>query len=392
MLGASLINVAVFFITVFLHPGLCAAEDILGYLLISTPNNGKVQYVKVPMNGDLSGQKPQTLIEGLQHPMGLALDHKRKRLLIADPDAVGSPGKILLYQLVVNGGTLSTDGQPPVAVSDNAGSRWVAVDGLGNVFFSNEDKSEILKIPIEKMLTLPSEAEPIYGPSFQQVKEPGGVAVDNFHVFWTNKALGTQSGTVVKGSENITPGTASGGSTTGTAETGDAGAEDNQLVQDMAQAQSFHIRRHSHRHRAKEEPQENPVSEETQNEYIKVLAQNSDKSYGICIALNNVFFTDETPTGHIYGVKKTGGSVATVNSGLVKPRGCVWDGDGTVFVADKGQNAIFSFPGNMHRITQAEVTKVLDVEDPTGLVFLSSASRTWPFTILLLVLTSALIA
>jgi hypothetical protein len=166
MLGASLINVAVFFITVFLHPGLCAAEDILGYLLISTPNSGKVQYVKVPMNGDLSGQKPQTLIEGLQHPMGLALDHKRKRLLIADPDAVGSPGKILLYQLVVNGGTLSTDGQPPVAVSDNAGSRWVAVDGLGNVFFSNEDKSEILKIPIEKMLTLPSEAEPIYGPSF----------------------------------------------------------------------------------------------------------------------------------------------------------------------------------------------------------------------------------
>jgi hypothetical protein len=221
------------------------------------------------------------------------------------------------------------------------------------VFFSDEPNSKILKITMARMVrgnTVPeiiystqnlTQGQPVEGQSDSDngqpglVNHPGGVAVDNFHVFWTNKRMGTKDGTVVKGSE-------------------------------VVKGSGSEIR-----------------------ENLAILAQNSPKSYGVCLALNNVFFTDSEK--HIYGVKKTGGAVTEVSNILKKPRGCVWDGDGTVFVADREQNAIFSFPGNMHRITHADVTKVLDIEDAFGLAFLSSArSRAWSFIALFAALASIL--
>jgi hypothetical protein len=325
MMATSAFNVAIALLVSLLHQGVCS--DLLGYLLISTPRTGEIHYVKLPANGDLSGVKPQVLIkEGLKHPQGLAIDHKRKRLFVADPDVQ----KIYAYSITESGDTLSTDGRQTV-ISDNAESRWVAVDGLGNVFFSDEPKSQIMKITMAKILRGNTSAQAMYtGEELTQVSKPGGVAVDNFHVFWANKRFGTEAGTVVKGSEVI--------DTSG------------------------------------------PLAES-----ISVLASNSAKSYGVCLALNNVFFTDDEK--RIFGVKKTGGSVMEVTDVLKKPRGCVWDGDGTVFVADREQNAIFSFPGNMHRITKADVTKVLDIEDAFGLAFLSGATRAW--SVLALLLTAA---
>lgn len=320
------INVAVVFLVSLLRQGVCG--DLLGFLLISTPQSGKVRYVKVPADGDMSKAQIHTLIDtGLMHPQGLAIDHKRKRLFVADPDVQ----KIYAYQITESGDTLSTDGRQTV-VSEGAESRWVAVDGLGNVFFSDEPKSKIMKITMARMVRGNNVPEVMYsGDNLTQVNHPGGVAVDNFHVFWSNKRYGTKAGTVVKGSEVI--------DTSGTLD-----------------------------------------------ESIAVLASNSPKSYGVCLALNNVFFTDSENS--IFGVKKTGGAVTEVSNVLKKPRGCVWDGDGTVFVADREQGAIFSFPGNMHRITQADLTKVLEVEDAFGLAFLSCSSRPWTFIAVLLTLVA----
>jgi len=298
-------------------------------LLISTPRSGKIQYVKIPTNGDLTGVQPLTLIEkGLMHPQGLAIDHKRKRLFVADPDVQ----KIYAYQITENGNTLSTDGRQTV-ISEKVESRWVAVDGLGNVFFSDEPKSRIMKITMSRILRGNTNAEEVYsGQNLTQVNRPGGVAVDNFHVFWSNKRLGTKSGAIVKGSEVV---------------------DSSSLLENN----------------------------------IAVLAANSPKSYGVCLALNNVFYTDAEK--HIYGVKKTGGEVVEVSSVLQNPRGCVWDGDGTVFVADRTQNAVFSFPGNMHRISHADVKKAFDIEDAFGLAFLSSATRAYSLLLALLVALTA---
>jgi len=322
------INVAVLFLASLLPQG--ASSGLLGYLIISTPRSGKIQYVKLPANGDLSGATPRTLIEtGLKHPQGLAIDHKRKRLFVADPDVQ----KIFAYQIQESGDTLSTDGRQTV-ISEKAESRWVAVDGLGNVFFSDEPKSQILKIDMARILRGNTKAEIIYsGQELSQVSRPGGVAVDNFHVFWSNKRFGTKAGAIVKGSEVL---------------------DTSSLLENN----------------------------------IAVLAANTPKSYGVCLALNNVFFTDSEK--HIYGVKKSGGPVVEVSSVLKSPRGCVWDGDGTVFVADRAQGAVFSFPGNMHRITGADVTKAFDIEDAFGLAFLSSATRACSLFALLVSLAAAL--
>ena len=41
------------------------------------------------------------------------------------------------------------------------------------------------------------------GTDTSSVSAPGGIAVDNFHAFWTNKAVGTEAGSVVRGYEAL---------------------------------------------------------------------------------------------------------------------------------------------------------------------------------------------
>lgn len=290
--------------------------DGAGWLFVSAPRNGKVSVVKLPDGNDFNGMIPATLIDsGLAHPQGLAIDQKRKRLYVADPDVQ----KIYAYNLVMGRDSVRTDGAPMV-VSKQAESRWVALDGVGNVFFSDEPNSLILKVPAEKALRGDPTPEVVYnGTSTTAVNQPGGLAVDNFHVYWTNKHFGQEVGSVIKGSENP------GGSQT-----------------------------------------------------VSVLARNLVKSYGVCLSLGNIYYT--APETKLYGVKKTGGEVIEVSNGLKFPRGCAYDGDGTVYVADRGNNAVYAFAGNMPTITNAQLTKAFDAEDAFGLaVAMGAAGRRQPF-------------
>lgn len=278
-----------------------------GFLLVSAPKSQKISWVRLPDgDNDYTRGRPVTLIDtGLQHPQGIAVDQVRKRLYVTDPDVQ----KIYSYQLIIKGDQMTTDGRQTV-ISHDVESRWVAVDGAGNVFFSDEPRNLILKVPVAKALRGEQEPEVVYnGASVTEVNEPGGVAVDNFNVFWTNKHFGTKAGSVVRGSE--TP-----------------------------EATKPH-------------------------DTVSIVAQNVAKSYGVCLALDNIYYTDSTK--FLYGVKKNGGEAAKVSETLKHPRGCAWDGDGTVFVADRGQNAIYAFAGNMHALGHAELTKAYEVEDAFGL-------------------------
>jgi len=286
-----------------------------GFLVISAPRNSRISWVRLPEDGNVDKQQPMTLIdEGLHHPQGIAVDQKRKRLFVADPDVQ----KIYSYQLSIDGDTLSTYG-PQTVVSRTAESRWVAVDGVGNLFFSDEPQNLILRVPADKVLRGDPTPEVVYnGNTLTEVNQPGGVAVDNLHVYWTNKHFGMQAGSVVRASEFP-----------------DSGAIN-------APAKS-----------------------------ISVLARNTVKSYGVCLALGNVYYTNSEKS--VFGVKKTGGPVAEVTSRLTHPRGCAWDGDGTVYVADRA-GAVYSFAGNMHNIGTAEVSRAFEVEDAFGLGVLQSAA------------------
>merc|ERR1719387_2719747 len=81
---------------------------------------------------------------------------------------------------------------------------------------------------------------------------------------------------------------------------------------------------------------------------IQSLSKNVDKVYGVCASPNLVFYT--------------GGS----RNDFAVPRGCVWDGDGTVFLADKGGDAVWSFPSSMHGLGLVQASKLFEVQDPYG--------------------------
>eukprot|EP00928_Gymnodinium_smaydae_P054111 TRINITY_DN37941_c0_g1_i1.p1 TRINITY_DN37941_c0_g1~~TRINITY_DN37941_c0_g1_i1.p1 ORF type:complete len:332 (-),score=86.96 TRINITY_DN37941_c0_g1_i1:110-1105(-) len=303
--------------------GRLALAESPGFLLISAPRQGTVSWVRLPEANVYDGLEPKTLIDsGLKHPQGIAVDQKRKLLYVADPDVQ----RIYAYELKIEGGTLKA-GKRSVLARD-AESRWVAVDGVGSVFFSDEPRNRILRVTAEQALRGAGAASEVVhsGQEITQVSEPGGVAVDNFNVYWTNKHFGTQVGSVVRGGEER-------------AET------------DQGQGGSADV--------------------------VSVLARNAPKAYGICLALGNIYFTAARKS--VYGVKKRGGPVAEVSSQLSSPRGCAFDGDGTVYVADRDQNAVFSFAGNMQKITHAHLTKAFDVEDAFGLAVAADAfeDKSW---------------
>lgn len=250
------------------------------------------------------------ITSGVVHPQGLAVDQKTSRLFVADPDSK----RIFAYSLKAVRDELRVGPQKVLAHGTEA--RWVTVDPTGNIFFTDEPRNQILKVPHAGSLRGNATPEVVFdGYSLSQVNAPGGVATDSFHTYWVNKQIGMQVGSVV---------------------------------------------------RAPKEADGNFASS------VQTIARNSDKSYGICLALNNVFFTQ--PDATIYGVKKGGSAVVPISDRLTNPRGCAWDGDGTVYVADRGANAVYSFAGNMQALSAAQFSKAVDFQDAFGVAVYSRAS------------------
>lgn len=286
------------------------ALEINKYLMISAPRLGKVVYSKV--GGD---KTTHPLIEGgvLRSPQGLAVDHKQKWLFVADPDA----RKIFFFKLLFNNGVVMVNGEPGTA-AQNVESRWVAIDGVGNMFFTDERNNLIQRVSAEKLRKGDPTPTVLYnGIDVASVSAPGGIAADNFRLFWTNKAVGQQVGSVARGYEYP--------------------------------------------------PETNLASS------VRPITKNVAKSYGVCLVMDNVYYTDADST--VYAVKKDGGAITTVTDKMLQPRGCAWDGDGTVFIADKAGDAVYSFAGNMHNLRPTRLTKAVDFEDSFGVAVISGARR-----------------
>eukprot|EP00420_Gonyaulax_spinifera_P004810 CAMPEP_0197926124 /NCGR_PEP_ID=MMETSP1439-20131203/98631_1 /TAXON_ID=66791 /ORGANISM="Gonyaulax spinifera, Strain CCMP409" /LENGTH=278 /DNA_ID=CAMNT_0043548647 /DNA_START=79 /DNA_END=912 /DNA_ORIENTATION=+ len=253
------------------------------YLLISNARNGTIGYVKVPPGENAS--EVMTLIDkGLGHPQGIAVDQKRQLLIIAD----SALKKVVSYGLTLNSdGTLAVDEQTPLA--EDVESRWVAVDGPGNVYFTDEQGNRILRITAAQVFDGDTVAQAVLPSTAQSaVSAPGGVASDNFHIYWANKMNGKSAGTIVR---SLGPGP-------------------------------------------------NRTDVDTSGAVPLKLASNEEKAYGVCVAIDNVYFT--APDARVYGVKTTGGSPTIITNALKNPRGCIWDGDSTIYVADRSANGVFA--------------------------------------------------
>jgi hypothetical protein len=306
-------------------------DDPSKYLIISAPKFSKVVYTRLPDDSNPEPAKaPKPLIDsGLKMPQGLAVDRKRSKLYVADPDQ----RQVFCYTLSFSGGNLYASDEPTIAAND-VEVRWVAIDGSGNVFITEEGQGQVMRINAEKLLRGDAKPEVIYDSlTSTHVSAPGGIAVDNFHVYWTNKAAGTE--------ENV-----------------------GSLVRGL----------------------EKPQGTNAANRVVQ-LAQNTFKAYGVCLTEQNVFYTNSDKT--VFGVKKTGSAVATISDAFQEPRGCVWDGDGTVYIADKKAGTVSSFSGNQRNLAPTTVDFVVKLEDAFGLATVSSATGflTLPFTQIFCVLT-----
>lgn len=286
-----------------------AEPQIEKFLVISAPKLSKVVYYILTPPARFA--RP-LVSRDLKTPRGIAVDSLRKRLFVCDPAA----GIIYWYKLIVTpigGGRLETDKRQKIAVN-NVEARWVTVDSAGNLFYSNERDNLIQwKSSIEFVKGNPMPRTLYDGKAVSAVSSPGGIATDGFNLFWTNKAVGTEFGSVVKGF--------------------------------------------------------NELPEADVSTAVQPIADNALKVYGVCLAGNNVFYTEENK---VYGVKKTGGAVGIVSDIMKQPRGCVYDDDGTVYIADQAGNRVYSMPANIDTMHPEPLEKVLDFADSFGLALVTA--------------------
>eukprot|EP00927_Polykrikos_kofoidii_P041730 TRINITY_DN3557_c0_g1_i1.p1 TRINITY_DN3557_c0_g1~~TRINITY_DN3557_c0_g1_i1.p1 ORF type:complete len:394 (+),score=55.51 TRINITY_DN3557_c0_g1_i1:108-1184(+) len=315
------------FLRVFVCLGVCAcrvdAKLPKRFLIVSSPTTGAILYASLPRGGGLrEGAKMHELIkdtDGVQEPMGIAVDQLRSRLFIAD---VGLQ-QIISYQLDHGTDPTYLGVSSPKVHVNNADVRWLAVDNTGNLFYTIEATNQIFRLTFQEQKKSDPKPEAIYNGSIvPRVSMPGGIVVDDYRLYWVNKQLATSTGSVVRA------------------------------------------------------PKVPPADGVDPSSLTEPLAWNTDKSYGLCAAMKNVFYTQ--PDTSIFSVLKTGdglGGYGTVTNRLAQPRGCVFDGDGTIYVADRGASAVYSFAGNMQTLGGASITKTATVQDAFGVAVFSGARR-----------------
>lgn len=338
------------------------------YLIISSPSLGKIVYTPMKNFKSRTGRTYALIDSGLAEPRGIAVDRERGALYVADPGA----GRIYRYRLIVSDAgypgkvQLATDGVQ-VTIAEGVQAVWVAADISGDVFYSDPTAKTVNRIPartisqlcdgegqsnelqfvsekqleaasaveVQEELTGESEEEDkpitggmkIYtvyeGKVNPRVSVPAGLASDGLHLFWANGVKAKSAGSVCRGM--VKPKQVQ--------RTGKGG-----------------------------EPPMFPA---------QLLANNTDEAYGVAKSSNMVLFSsNRSGIGSVYGIAEGSRHVTEFVSTLAEPRGMVWDGDQTVFVADQAAHKVWSFPvGRM--VNNAPLTLSVALEGAFGVALLS---------------------
>lgn len=293
------------------------------YIFVSQPGQRSVAVTEVnALTRKVVRDSRPLITKGLREPSGLAVDHSRQRLYVADPKS----HKVFMYKLYFGDDGLSVHEDQQYVAARDVTPRWVALDEEGTLFCTDEGRSFIAEIDAKDLDQLGQQdvmnddVRPQFhrlyaGEQTRQVDKPGGIDVRGNKLYWGNRARGRPYGSLLSAPE-------------------DPQAELARGVPEM----------------------------------IKALSNNVDKVYGVCASPSLVFYTGSARD--VYGAKP-GSYQARANTKVLlnnyaSPRGCVWDGDGTVFLADKGGDAVWSFPSSMHNIGLFQATKLFSVEDPYG--------------------------
>lgn len=309
-------------------------------LLITSPMEMKVCYVQVSSFRAIGGAVQPLIDAGLMAPYGIAYDADSQAIFVTDVAA----RKIFHYKILIERVSgfaypykITVDGERK-EIRSNVNSKWVSVYA-GELYYSDEDDRTINKISqhtIGRLVTgqitsadLISQGEttgealaessassnlaaagstatsgdplqlPVVITLYQatanpHVGVPGGLVADGVNLFWVNAGDGTTKGTVVQGEMTpAAPTNLDAGSGAGHFET-------------------------------------------------VALANNSAVAYGIAETYNMLVYTSGGT--EVYGISRSGGEPITMTRTMEQARGVVWDGDGTVYIADQAASTIYSMP------------------------------------------------
>lgn len=302
----------------FLPPGLSADDGATNYLIASFPKLRCVNYVRLP---DLVWRP--LVVSGVGAPAALVVDEERARLYIAD----GAVAKIVWYQLLsLPSGALITGGRQNVAVQA-MGTRNLALDLAGNLWFSGKSlppppvpstdaiwKQPWMTIDQSSISGTPIDPLPQWTNGHTQ-STVSPLVLDAFNIYYGNDVEGKTKGSLVKASQSV--------------------------------------------------PLADPKSG------LSAMADNAEVTYSVAVTPTSLFYATDNA---IYGVMKTKvgascgatGSLCHVVTDLVKkPTSMLWDGDGTIYVADNGAGAIYSFASGS--VSEHALDKIIDAGGVWGL-------------------------
>lgn len=342
------------------------------FLMISSPSQGKIVYTPLRNFKSLTGRTYALIDSGLDQPRGLAFDRERGALYVADFGAQ----KIFRYHVYVKNGDdqssmgLYSDGVQ-ITILQGVPVSWVACDPSGDVFYSDPASKVIGKIPHSTIMTLangfnharelsflsekqlvtqaisvskqelngavaptPTEMPSVStkvsqlyeGSQNSHVVAPGGLVTDGYHVYWTNTDQGITAGSVVRG------------------------FMDPQMPAGAAPNASF------------------PTF---------ALTNDTEQAFGVAKSSTMIIYSsNNTGIGKVYGVLEKTGQVHTLTAQLSEPRGLVWDGDQTVFVADELLDGVWSLPvGRL--VDNTVLTKSAVLTGAYGVALLSNKDKAW---------------
>lgn len=303
------------------------AESRAGYLFVTSPVNKTIFYSKLLTAGQESRNEPmmiQKLYEGkeLQRPLGLAVDSSRGILYVADAGLREVLG-FRVYEDSVYAGSLSFDG--PFLVMSDISAHWLSVNSVGSLFVSDPKEGRILTVHARKLKALleggeiSEDVKDVYSQENDSpIRFPQGVAANGKELFWANGQHGQEVGAVVQGLEDIGMNVAL--------------------------------------------------------ETTKALSKDSDAAFGVCLTSSRLYYTARAHS--MYSVRADGvGRRVTVSNGLQEPRGCAYDGDGTVYVADRKAGMVFSFAGADPNLAGSRLmSPALEVGDAYGVAVLHASS------------------
>eukprot|EP00405_Crypthecodinium_cohnii_P031786 CAMPEP_0206518402 /NCGR_PEP_ID=MMETSP0324_2-20121206/64555_1 /ASSEMBLY_ACC=CAM_ASM_000836 /TAXON_ID=2866 /ORGANISM="Crypthecodinium cohnii, Strain Seligo" /LENGTH=402 /DNA_ID=CAMNT_0054011747 /DNA_START=20 /DNA_END=1225 /DNA_ORIENTATION=- len=302
------------FTPTFVAPQLTPVQ----FLFLSSPAQKKVVYSELRNFKSTYGRTFPLIEEDLVEPAGIAYDNTKGHLYVADRGA----SRIYRYKILSKEVGSGSEKRAGVAGTNSVNKiEHDVLKKLGEGIYQCGDlkkasESSLLAKP-EKELeadialdasqrasevpTDDDDTEPeilsLYEGSLEShVSVPSGVSSDGRRLWWGNGVEGRTAGSLVEGQ---------------------AAPRASLLASGSSSSQPF------------------PAV---------ALTSVVPTTYGVAHSNTMVFFsTNQTGTGSVYAVSRDGSTTELV-SGLGMPRGLVWDGDNTVYVADQAANKVFSVP------------------------------------------------